>query len=137
MPDLLELTAEIVAAYVGHNKVGDAQLPELVRSIYVGLTKTGQPMAEVQEHTPAVPIKKSAFNDHLVCLECGENFRVLKRHLQTDHELTIEQYRERFRLPRDYPMIAPEYAQFRSRMAKKIGLGIGGRAGHKKQRKRA
>lgn len=134
MPDLLELTAEIVAAYVGHNKMDDARLPEFVRSIYMGLTKSGKPAAAETEYNPVVPIKKSIFDDHLVCLQCGETFRVLKRHLWTDHDLTIDQYRERFKLSRDYPMIAPEYAAFRSGMAKKIGLGRGGR---KKKRKRA
>lgn len=119
----LELTAQIVSAHVGKNNVDPEQLPGLIQEVYRALASAGEPVEAPKTREPAVPVKKSVFNDHIVCLECGKNFRVLKRHLETDHQMTTEDYRERFNLPRDYPLVAPEYAETRSRLAKEIGLG--------------
>ena len=131
----LELTAQIVSAHVGKNNVDADQLPGLIQDVYRALVSAGEPVDVPKARDPAVPVKKSVFNDHIVCLECGKNFRVLKRHLETDHQMTPEQYRERFGLPRDYPLVAPEYAETRSRLAKEIGLGRGS-AARKHGRKR-
>jgi len=136
MADTLELTTQIVAAHVANNRIEPDQLPELIRSVFGALNSAGQPPEEAKTKEPAVPVKKSVFNDHLVCLECGGNFKILKRHLQSDHDLTLEQYRERFGLPRDYPMVAPEYAEMRSSLAKEIGLGRAGGRARKAGRKR-
>lgn len=121
----LELTAQIVSAHVGNNNVEADQLPALIQEVYRALLSAGEPVEASKSREPAVPVKKSVFNDHIVCLECGKSFRVLKRHLETDHQMTTEQYRESFNLPRDYPLVAPEYAETRSRLAKEIGLGRG------------
>lgn len=137
MPNALELTTQIVAAQVANNKVDDAQIPEMIRSVYAALTNAAQPPEEAKTKEPAVPVKKSVFNDHLVCLECGGSFKILKRHLHTDHNLTLDEYRQRFSLPRDYPMVAPDYAEMRSKLAHQIGLGQGGRAARKGRKKRA
>lgn len=119
----LGLTAQIVAAHVGNNRVEPDQLPTLIREVYRALVSAGEPVAPPQTREPAVPVKRSVFDDHIVCLECGKSFRVLKRHLERDHQLSVDQYRERYSLPRDYPLVAPEYAETRSRLAKEIGLG--------------
>lgn len=121
--DLLHLTTRIISAHVGNNSTESDQLPELIKSVYGALAKAGRPEEPVQTKEPAVPVKKSVFDDHIVCLECGKGFKVLKRHLDRDHGLTPEGYRERFGLSRDYPMVAPDYAQMRSKLAQKIGLG--------------
>ena len=121
--DILDLTTRIISAHVSNNTTGSDQLSELIKSVYDALAKARQPEEAVQTKEPAVPVKKSVFGDHIVCLECGKGFRVLKRHLKTDHDFTPEGYRERFGLPRDYPMVAPDYAQMRSKLAQKIGLG--------------
>lgn len=137
MPDTLDLTSRIVAAHLAHNQVDHAQIPELIRSVHAALTNADQPPEEAKPKEPAVPVKRSVFNDHLVCLECGADFKVLKRHLQTDHNLTVDDYRQRFSLPRDYPIVAPDYAEMRSKLARQIGLGQGGRAARKARRKHA
>jgi predicted transcriptional regulator len=137
--DILGLTAQIVSAHVAHNEVPADQLPSLIREVHQTLATVGQAPIEPTKTKPAVPVKQSAFADHLVCLECGKHFKMLKRHLTTDHEMTPEQYRARFDLPREYPLVAPDYAKVRSALAKKIGLGRGGRGAAPKQpgRKRA
>ena len=132
----LDLTAQIVSAHVANNDVSVDQLPALIQDVYRALAQAGQPEAQPQTREPAVPIKKSVFDDHIVCLECGKNFRVLKRHLECDHAMSVDQYRERFSLPRDYPLVAPEYAETRSRLAKQIGLGRS-HAARRQGRKRA
>ena len=132
--DALALTARIVSAHVSNNRTDQEQLISLISSVYDALTKAGQPQEEPHINQPAVPVKKSVFDDHIVCLECGKEFKTLKRHLQTDHKLTTDDYRKRFRLPQDYPLVAPEYAERRSKLAKKIGLG---RDRAKRGRKRA
>lgn len=134
MADLLDLTTEIVAAHVTKNGVEGDDIPALIRSVYGALAKARVPEEPVTAAEPAVPIKRSVFNDHIVCLACGKNFRILKRHLQIDHHLTINAYRARFGLPHDYPVVAQEYAEARARIARSIGLGRG--AG-RSRRKRA
>ena len=122
--ELLRLTAQIVAAHVGHNPVAPDALPELIRSVHASLAGAGKPAVAVQEkQQPAVPPRKSVFPDFIVCLEDGKKLKMLKRHLQTHYQLTPEQYREKWGLPHDYPMVAPNYAERRSALAKEIGLG--------------
>ncbi len=123
--DLLGLTAEIVAAHVSNNPVSLGDLPNLIQEVYRTLASVGQPAAKPQPERPqpAVPIKKSITPEYLICLEDGKKLKMLKRHLQTSYNMTPEQYRERWGLPPDYPMVAPNYAKHRSTLAKKIGLG--------------
>ncbi len=124
--DVLALTARIVAAHVSNNAIPAEGLPGLIHDVYRALTTLGhsQPAAAPEEkRLPAVPVKKSVFADHIVCLEDGKKLKMLKRHLKTAYGLTPEQYRERWGLPADYPMVAPDYATHRSNLAKEIGLG--------------
>lgn len=121
---LLALTAEIVAAHVGHNNVASNEIPALIQSIYKSLTDVGNASGSgSSKPTPAVPIKQSVRPDYLVCLEDGKKLKMLKRYLASHHKMTPEQYRERWNLPADYPMVAPNYARTRSKLAKDIGLG--------------
>lgn len=123
--ELVELAAEIVSAYVSNNTVVTSELPNVINDVYEALSKAsaraGQPSRE--ELKPAVPVKKSVAPDHIVCLEDGKKFKSLKRHLRTHYNLTPEEYREKWGLPHDYPMVAPNYAAARSALAKKMGLG--------------
>jgi predicted transcriptional regulator len=126
--NLLELTADIVAAYVGKNEVTQADLPKLIANIYQSLAGAPHGYAEARpvetsELKPAVPVRKSITPDYIICLEDGKKFKSLKRHLRTHYDLSPEQYREKWGLPADYPMVAPNYAEARSSLAKKIGLG--------------
>jgi predicted transcriptional regulator len=126
--NLLELTANIVAAYVGNNTVAQADLPKLIENIYQSLAAAmhgvgESKLAEQAELKPAVPVRKSITPDYIICLEDGKKFKSLKRHLRTHYDLSPEQYREKWGLPADYPMVAPSYAEARSSLAKKIGLG--------------
>jgi len=128
------LTAQIVASYVGHNDMAAAELPQFMNTVYQGLMRLGQNSVTDNRPEPAVPPKKSVFPDYIVCLEDGKKLKMLKRHLKTSYNLTPEQYRERWVLGSDYPMVAPNYAKQRSRLAKQIGLGTSRRtkkAGHK------
>lgn len=126
--DLLTLTTEIVAAHVSNNTVGVGDLPQLINQVYQSLVNIGKaPVATVERPQPAVPVKKSVHPDYLVCLEDGKKLKMLKRHLKTSYNLTPEQYRDRWALPPDYPMVAPNYAKQRSKLAKDIGLGTRGR----------
>src|ERR1700722_10579631 len=120
---VLGLTAQIVSAHVRHNAVAPDALPSLIQEVYRALTNVGTQPMEAEKPTPAVPVKQSIRPDRIICLEDGKAFSMLKRHLMTDHKLTPQQYREKWELPRDYPMVAPNYAQTRSTLAKKIGLG--------------
>ena len=120
---VLSLAAQIVSAHVAHNTVAVESLPALIQSVYSTLSNAGTAAPEPEKLQPAVPIKKSVFPDHIVCLEDGKKLKMLKRHLKTAYDLTPEQYRERWNLPRDYPMVAPNYAEKRSALAKSIGLG--------------
>lgn len=121
---LIELTAEIVAAYVSNNSVATNDLPGVIAQVHAALGGTVAPAEEVMEKPkPAVSVRRSIQSDHLVCLEDGQKFKSLKRHLMTHHGLTPEEYREKWELPADYPMVAPAYAEARSRLAKEMGLG--------------
>lgn len=119
---LTALTAQIVAAYVGHNNVAASELGSLLAAVYQGLSRLGDNHPG-ERPEPAVSPKKSVFPDYLVCLEDGKKLKMLKRHLKTSYKMTPEQYRERWNLGADYPMVAPNYAKQRSRLAKQIGLG--------------
>jgi predicted transcriptional regulator len=126
--ELLTLTTEIVAAHVSKNTVAATDLPQLISQIYQSLASVGRSPAQAAERPdPAVPIKKSIHPDYIVCLEDGKKLKMLKRHLKTAYNMTPEQYRERWSLAPDYPMVAPNYARQRSRLAKEIGLGTRGR----------
>jgi predicted transcriptional regulator len=128
--DVLGLTAQIVSAHVSNNPVGPDVLPALIQDVYRTLSGVGKEPIQADKPQPAVPVKKSVFPDHIVCLEDGKKLKMLKRHLKTAYDMTPEQYRERWGLPPDYPMVAPDYAQHRSSLAKKIGLGTKPRGRH-------
>jgi predicted transcriptional regulator len=122
--DLLALTTEIVAAHVSNNTVSLSDLPQLINQVYNSLANVASVAAPpVERPQPAVPIKKSVHADYIVCLEDGKRLKMLKRHLKTAYNMTPEAYRERWGLPPEYPMVAPNYARQRSRLAKEIGLG--------------
>ena len=123
--ELLSLTTEIVASHVSNNTVAVSDLPQLIRLVYTVLAEQGQAKAEEEPEkpVPAVPIKKSIQQDHLVCLEDGKKLKMLKRHLNTAYGMTPEEYRQKWGLSPDYPMVAPNYSRTRKDLAKKIGLG--------------
>ncbi|HEV2301514.1 MAG TPA: MucR family transcriptional regulator [Stellaceae bacterium] len=122
--DLLALTTEIVAAHVSNNTVSLTDLPQLINQVYSSLANIGNVVTPPPERPqPAVPVKKSVHPDYIVCLEDGKKLKMLKRHLKTAYNMTPEAYRERWGLASDYPMVAPNYARQRSRLAKEIGLG--------------
>ncbi|MEM9570336.1 MAG: MucR family transcriptional regulator [Pseudomonadota bacterium] len=121
--DILECASDIVSAYVSNNPIQSGELPELIRQIHstlVALEKTDLSNGVLE---PAVPVKKSITDDFLICLEDGKKFKSLKRHLRSKYGLSPEQYREKWGLPYDYPMVAPSYARKRSALAKEMGLG--------------
>ena len=120
---VLSLAAQIVAAHVANNRVDPADLPKLINDVHRALANAGQSTTAPPRAEPAVDIKRSVRSDHLVCLECGKHFSMLKRHLSTDHQLTPQEYRQKWGLPPTYPVVAPDYAKTRSALAKKIGLG--------------
>ena len=121
--ELLTLTTEIVAGHLGNNKVPTNDIPALIKQIYEALAIVSGRAAPAERLQPAVSIRKSITPDHIICLEDGKKLRMLKRHLKTSYNLTPDEYRERWGLPADYPMVAPNYAAQRSALAKKIGLG--------------
>jgi predicted transcriptional regulator len=121
--NVLALTAKIVSAHVSSNSVATNALPALIQAIYRTLAGVGQEALKPEPPTPAVPAKRSVFADYIICLEDGKKLKMLKRHLKTSYDLTPEQYRERWGLTPDYPMVAPNYAKHRSVLAKQIGLG--------------
>lgn len=122
---LIDLTADIVSAYVSNNAVVSGDLPTLINETFDALSKAAAKasLPLVEELNPAVPIKKSVMPDYIICLEDGKKFKSLKRHLRTHYDLTPEEYRDKWSLPHDYPMVAPNYAAARSALAKKMGLG--------------
>jgi predicted transcriptional regulator len=129
---VLGLTAQIVSAHVSNNSVSLDALPSLIQEVYRTLSGVGrEPSTQQDRPQPAVPVKKSVFPDHIVCLEDGKKLKMLKRHLKTAYDLTPDQYRERWGLGSDYPMVAPNYAKHRSSLAKKIGLGTKPRGGRR------
>ena len=121
--ELMELTTEIVAAHAGNNSVAIGDLPQLIQDVYKTLLAVGTAPAVPERPRPAVSIKKSIFPDYLVCLEDGKKLKMLKRHLRTTYGMTPDEYRAKWGLPVDYPMVAPNYSKQRSEFAKKIGLG--------------
>ena len=121
--ELLELTADIVSAHASNNTLAQADLPQVIRDVYSTLAGLGTAAAPAETPKPAVPVKRSVTPDFIICLEDGKKLKMLKRHLKTAYNMTPEQYRERWGLPADYPMVAPNYAKKRSSLAKKIGLG--------------
>ncbi|WP_029065960.1 MucR family transcriptional regulator [Labrenzia sp. DG1229] len=122
---LVDLAADIVSAYVGNNTVAAADLPDLINEIHMALqqTATGSNEPEPEPLKPAVPVKKSITPDYIICLEDGKKFKSLKRHLRTHYDMTPEEYRGKWGLDANYPMVAPNYAAARSELAKKMGLG--------------
>jgi predicted transcriptional regulator len=123
--DLIDLSTEIVSAYVSHNALSVTDLPKLISDVHNALKglRTDAVPEEIEELRPAVPVRKSVANEYIVCLEDGKKFKSLKRHLRTHYDLSPEQYREKWGLPADYPMVAPNYSATRSRLAKDNGLG--------------
>ncbi len=121
----IELAADIVSAYVSNNSVPTSDLSLLIADVHAALQRVSSGVVEISNEPakPAVPVKKSINNDFLVCLEDGKKFKSLKRHLRTQYNMSPEQYREKWALPSDYPMVAPNYAAARSRLAKEMGLG--------------
>jgi predicted transcriptional regulator len=123
--NFIGLTAEIVSAYVSNNTVASADIPALINQVHSALLRvsSGEVPASAEPLKPAIPVKRSINPDYIVCLEDGKKFKSLKRHLRTQYNMTPEQYREKWGLPVDYPMVAPNYAKARSELAKEMGLG--------------
>lgn len=122
--DMIRMAVDVVAAYVSKNTMPGTQIPELIQTVYGALNSLSKPEQAVTEAAkPAVPVKKSITPDYIICLEDGKKLKMLKRHLRTNYNLTPDEYRAKWNLPADYPMVAPNYAQQRSAFAKKIGLG--------------
>lgn len=124
--EVIEMATDIVAAYVGNNAVPASELPNLLSGVHSALSTVAglsAPEAAKEAQEPAVPIKKSITPDYLICLEDGRRFKSLKRHLRTKFDMSPEDYRRKWRLPADYPMVAPNYAKARSQLAKEMGLG--------------
>ncbi len=125
-PAYIELAADIVSAYVSNNSVAASELPGLISEVHAALVRvaSGAPATAAPDNLrPAVPVKKSVGTDYIICLEDGKKFKSLKRHLRTQYNMSPEDYREKWGLPPDYPMVAPNYAQARSQLAKEMGLG--------------
>jgi len=121
--ELLQLTTQIVAAHVGNNELATADLPTLICNVFGALSSLGKEPVQADRLQPAVAVKKSVTPDYIICLEDGKKLKMLKRHLKTAYNLTPEDYREKWGLSPEYPMVAPNYASHRSSLAKKIGLG--------------
>jgi len=123
--NFIELTADIVSAYVSNNTVPAGEIPALINQVHGALLRVSSGHSDVSTEPlkPAVPVKKSIAADYIICLEDGKKFKSLKRHLRTQYNMTPEQYREKWSLPPDYPMVAPNYAAARSQLAKQMGLG--------------
>ena len=124
-PDLVTITATIVAAFVSKNSISSGELPALIADTHAALSRAaGKPASvEREDSKPKIAVKKSVMPDYIICLEDGKKFKSLKRHLRTHYNMSPEEYREKWGLPHDYPMVAPNYARARSDLAKKMGLG--------------
>lgn len=134
---MIEHAASIVAAYLGNHNVAAEQIPTIIASVHAALSSIGQPTATVPVEPvrkPAVAIRKSVQPDAITCLDCGFSGKMIRRHLTTTHDLTVEQYREKWGLPLDYPVVAPNYAAKRSQLAKNIGLGTHTPRGRRRKR---
>ena len=134
--EIIEMTAEIVAAYVENNNISTGDLPALIQSVHRALSSvaSGVEAVEAAPKEPAVPVRRSITADFLICLEDGRKFKSLKRHLRTKYDMSPEAYRAKWGLAKDYPMVAPNYAKARSDLAKQMGLGQGGRQAPRKKR---
>ena len=134
--EVIEMTADIVSAYVGNNTVPASELPGLIQSVHgaLAIVSSGADAAEAQPKEPVVPIRRSITPDFMICLEDGRKFKSLKRHLRTKYNLSPDDYRSKWGLAKDYPMVAPNYAKARSELAKQMGLGQGGRQAARKKR---
>lgn len=132
---LVTLTADIVAAHVSNNSVAIADLSTLINNVHLALTGLGNEPVEEEKLVPAVSIRASLKPDYLICLEDGKKLKMLRRHLMTHYDMTPDDYRAKWGLPADYPMVAPTYAERRRALAKEIGLGTKGRGGGRKRRK--
>jgi len=123
-PNYIALTAEIVSAYVSNNSVAASDIPALINQVHAALSRVSNGISDGAESPkPAISLKRSVTPEYIVCLEDGKKFKSLKRHLRTQYDMTPEQYREKWNLPPDYPMVAPNYAAARSELAKQMGLG--------------
>jgi len=129
--EIVRLTADVIAAYVSNNELSPAELPELIRAVHASLGGIGgvEPAVPAEKQKPAVPVKRSVTPDYIVCLEDGKRLKMLKRYLRSHYDMSPEDYRAKWNLPADYPMVAPNYSKQRSQFAKDIGLGTGGRGG--------
>ncbi|MBI1261362.1 MAG: MucR family transcriptional regulator [Rhizobiales bacterium] len=134
--DLMEMAAAIVSAYVGNNSLAPDDVPGLIQEVYLALVAadSGDISTMAERGEPAVPVRKSITPDYLICLEDGKQFKSLKRHLRAHYDMSPDEYRAKWDLPSDYPMVAPNYAQARSKLAKKMGLGQQGRKTPRKSR---
>ena len=130
--EILELTTEIVSAHVSNNLVAIGDLPSLIQEVYNTMSLVGREQVSSERLRPAVPVNKSIFPDYIICLEDGKKMKMLKRHIMTSYNLSPKEYRDRWGLVADYPMVAPNYAKHRSNLAKKIGLGTKPRMGIRK-----
>ncbi len=133
--EVVRLTADVIAAYVSNNEMPAADLPELIRSVHGALGGLGsaEAAAPAEKQKPAVPVKRSVTPDYIICLEDGKRLKMLKRYLRSHYDMSPEEYRAKWNLPPDYPMVAPNYSKQRSQFAKDIGLGTGGRGGRKRK----
>ncbi|MEQ8745631.1 MucR family transcriptional regulator [Pyruvatibacter sp.] len=129
--EIVRLTADVIAAYVSNNELSPSELPELIRTVHSALGGVGsvEAQAPAEKQKPAVPIKRSITPDYIVCLEDGKRLKMLKRYLRSHYDMSPDDYRAKWNLPTDYPMVAPNYSKQRSQFAKDIGLGTGGRGG--------
>ena len=130
---LITLTADIVAAHVGNNSVAVSDLPLIIKTVHNALAGLGEKTEPEVKQEPAVSIRASVKPDYIVCLEDGKKLKMLRRHLMTHYDMTPEDYRAKWNLPKDYPMVAPNYTEKRRELAKQIGLGTKGRGGGRKK----
>ena len=128
--ELLHMASDIAAAYVSHNNLSPEQLPDVIKTVHATLSSVGRGLGKESDNLkPAVPVRRSITPDYIVCLEDGKRLKMLKRHLRSAYDMTPDDYRAKWGLPSDYPMVAPNYAKQRSQFAKKIGLGRKGKGG--------
>jgi predicted transcriptional regulator len=131
--DMLRMTADVVSAYVGNNALAPQQIPDVIKTVYGSLTNLSEERKLNEAPKPAVPVRRSVTPEYIICLEDGKKLKMLKRHLRTNYNMSPEEYRAKWSLPADYPMVAPNYARQRSEFAKRIGLGrrtAGNRTAH-------
>ncbi len=132
--EMLRMTTDVVSAYVGNNATATNQLPDLIKTVHGSLNALGEAQAVEAAPKPAVPVRRSLTPEYLVCLEDGKKLKMLKRYLRTTYDMSPDDYRQKWGLPADYPMVAPNYAKRRSEFAKRIGLGRRGRGGQPEAR---